>query len=259
MSTLPVSSPWHAGELAIQQRAGVVERMAQVGLRNIRDYLPEQHREFFAQLPFIVLGTVDEAGEAWATVRAGRPGFVHSPDPHALQMHFPDDKTDPATPGLQAGRSLAMLGIELHTRRRNRMNGTIVRAAAGQFTVAVAQSFGNCPQYIQRRAVAFVRDPEETGSVAPVTGTQLDQRAREIIANAATFFVASYADNPAGRQVDVSHRGGNPGFVRVDTDGGPDHPRFRRQSVLQHTRQSAAERPAPGWCSWISPAARCCR
>ena len=45
-------------------------------------------------------------------------------------------------------------------------------------------------------------------------------RAREIITQADTFFVASYIDAKDGsRQVDVSHRGGKPGFVRLDEDG----------------------------------------
>ncbi len=41
-----------------------------------------------------------------------------------------------------------------------------------------------------------------------------------MIAVADTFFVASYVDRGSGqRQVDVSHRGGRPGFVRVGSDG----------------------------------------
>ena len=48
----------------------------------------------------------------------------------------------------------------------------------------------------------------------------LDPRARELIAQADTFYVASYVEDGDGsRQVDVSHRGGKPGFVRIDVDG----------------------------------------
>lgn len=220
-SPLPLSlpSPWHAGELAIQERAGVVERMAEVGRRNVRDAMPEQHREFFAQLPFVVLGTVDKAGNAWATVRAGRPGFVHSPDPRVLDIDVAPDERDPASGGLREAQAVALLGIELHTRRRNRMNGAITTATADRISIAVAQSFGNCPQYIQKRAFEFTRDPAETGHIAPVESFSLDDRARRIIAHAATFFVTSYVDLENGRQVDVSHRGGKPGFVRIDESG----------------------------------------
>ncbi len=219
MSTVTVSSPWHAGELAIQARAGVIERMADVGRRNVRDAMPEQHREFFAQLPFVALGTVDEHGDAWATMRAGRPGFIHSPDRRALQIDMTPDLADPAANGLRAGEAMALLGIELHTRRRNRMNGSITAATPNRIDIAVAQSFGNCPQYIQLRAVEFTRDPADMGHIAPVESASLDARTRDLIAHAATFFVATYADLDTGRQVDVSHRGGKPGFVRIDENG----------------------------------------
>jgi ferredoxin-NADP reductase len=47
----------------------------------------------------------------------------------------------------------------------------------------------------------------------------LDEGARATIATADSFYVASFVDTPKGRRVDVSHRGGRPGFVRVDEDG----------------------------------------
>ena len=43
--------------------------------------------------------------------------------------------------------------------------------------------------------------------------------ARALITSADTFFVASYADQQGQRRVDLSHRGGKTGFVRVDAEG----------------------------------------
>ena len=78
------SPPWHAGERRLQARAGVADRMAQIGPKVVRDYMPDQHREFFAQLPFLVMGTVDEQGDPWAGVLEGLPGFAVSPDARTL-------------------------------------------------------------------------------------------------------------------------------------------------------------------------------
>jgi len=50
-------SPFHKGELAIQSRLGIQERMDRQGRRIIREYLPEQHRRFFAQLSYLILGS----------------------------------------------------------------------------------------------------------------------------------------------------------------------------------------------------------
>ncbi len=41
-------SPFHTGELAIQERAGVREQVAGFGSRAIRTFMPDQHREFFS-------------------------------------------------------------------------------------------------------------------------------------------------------------------------------------------------------------------
>ena len=63
-------------------------------------------------------------------------------------------------------------------------------------------------------------------AVPPRETDRLDLQAQRIIRRADTFFVASYADTPHGRQVDVSHRGGNSGFVRVGADGALTIPDF---------------------------------
>jgi len=213
------ASAWHAGEVAIQRSAGVAENMA-ARSRGIRDYLIDQHREFFPQLPFILVGAVDRDGDAWATILAGKPGFLQSPDPSRLRIAAIRDSHDPADGGMNDGDAIGLLGIELHTRRRNRLNGRVRRDGKDTFDVAVDQSFGNCPQYIQLREFEFVREPAMPAVEAPQMLGRLDGRARAMIAAADTFFVASYVDrDDAGRQVDVSHRGGKPGFVRIGGDG----------------------------------------
>ncbi|RZT39179.1 2Fe-2S iron-sulfur cluster-binding protein [Cupriavidus agavae] len=215
------ASPWHAGELTMQRTLGVAERMLDVGRRVIRDYMPDQHRQFFTGLPFLVLGTVDEAGAPWATVLAGPPGFTQSPTSTTLHVEVMTDPRDPASAGLAEGAGIGLLGVEFQTRRRNRMNGAVAKRTATGFDVKVSQSFGNCPQYLQLREPAFARDPSEP-SPAPVQRLgELGPRERALIAAADMLFVASYVEGEGGgvRQVDVSSRGGKAGFVRVGADG----------------------------------------
>ena len=218
-------SPWHAGEITLQRGLGVAERMAIAGQKVIRDHMPDQHRIFFAQLPFLVAGAVDSAGDAWATLLTGAPGFAHSPDPRTLAFALARVATDPANAGLNDGDAIGLLGIELHSRRRNRMNGHVRRSSDAGFAVHVEHSFGNCPQYIQLRDWQMVDKP----AAAPgkmVRQDHLDAAACAMIAAADTFFVASYLDGDAGRQVDASHRGGKPGFVRIEADGALTIPDF---------------------------------
>lgn len=206
-------SPWHAGERQLQETVGVAERMAMIGPKVIRDHLPEQHRDFYPLLPYLLLGVVDELGIPWATMIEGAPGFAHSPDPYTLQVDSLPSSGDPARAALREGAAVGLLGIDLNTRRRNRMNGRIGGRDHEGFSVDVVQTFGNCPKYIQLRPVDGVARKPGT-QVERLNG--LDAAAQAMIRNADTFFVASYVDMDGERSVDVSHRGGNTGFVRVE-------------------------------------------
>lgn len=222
-----IQPPWHAGEVALQNHMGVAARMAEIGKKVIRTELIDQHREFYPLLPMVVLGSVDADGNVWATVRAGRPGFMTAPDPTALHIDLPRDPSDPADAGMENGAALALLGIDLRTRRRNRLNGHIDRTDDGSFRLVVEQSYGNCPKYIQLRNMDLLDDPRQPYSGTAESMTSLDDEAKRLVGEADTFFVASYVDRADGsRQVDVSHRGGRPGFVGLARDGSLIIPEF---------------------------------
>ena len=214
------ASPFHTGELAIQTRLGVQARLDQQGRRVIRDYLTEQHRQFFAQLPQVIVGTVDNSGSLWASILVGEPGFLSSPDDRTLQVVAKPLFGDPLANTLADGIDIGLLGIELHTRRRNRLNGVVTATDATGFKIRVEQSFGNCPQYIQSRRF----EPKQSDWAAPKTLHSivgLGEPERTIVAAADTFFIATaHQDRTAGAAtgVDVSHRGGKPGFIRIDDE-----------------------------------------
>ena len=220
------TTPWHEGERAVQRRLGFAEHAAARG-GNIRDFMPDQHRAFFAQLPFAVLGALDPVGHPWATILIGEPGFLSSPDPRTLHIDAYPQDGDPAASGILPGARIGLLGIELSTRRRNRMNGRVIDADVSGFTVMVEQSFGNCPQYIQRRDYGRRRTPSFPEAEPLAFG---DAWAMRLIAGADTAFVASSTPPgtaQSGDGVDVSHRGGRPGFIRAAEDGAFEIPDYR--------------------------------
>lgn len=211
------ASPFHDGERALQARVGARDDMERFGRRVIRPYMPRQHRDFYEQLPFIVVGSVDPGGRPWASLLFGQPGFVSSADETSLSINLDTNPHDPVAPGLVTGSAIGLLGIELPTRRRNRVNGRITNRTGHTLSVQVDQSFGNCPQYIQSRDHEWVSDHSMTA--APAEHAEgLDARDRALISRSDTFFVASFhfdRDEEAASGVDVSHRGGRPGFVDV--------------------------------------------
>ena len=194
---------FHGDELAAQTLAGQGPKAARM-----RPFMPEQHRDFFAGLPYLFIATADAAGWPVASVLSGAPGFVQSPDPVTLRIDGVHESE-----GLAVGRNVGLLGLDLTNRRRNRANGHLTEVDAGGLTVRVAQSFGNCAQYIQTRLPTAV-----TRTPAPVEQFDgLDEAARTLVSGADTFFVASQsrADIENGGGFDMSHRGGRPGFVGV--------------------------------------------
>jgi ferredoxin-NADP reductase/predicted pyridoxine 5'-phosphate oxidase superfamily flavin-nucleotide-binding protein len=211
-------SPFHRGEQAAQQRLGVREQMERFGSRVIRDHMPDQHREFYRQLPFVLVGHADEAGWPWASILFNQPGFITSNDAKTLDIDALPVTGDPLADALQVGTRLGLLGIDLPTRRRNRLATHIVAGADKRIRLAVDQAFGNCPQYIQTRDLEQV-----DASAMPGTRVddivELDSRSRALIQQSDTFFVASYVNTGSGEAsegADVSHRGGRPGFIRID-------------------------------------------
>ncbi|UTW56284.1 pyridoxamine 5'-phosphate oxidase family protein [Kordiimonas sp. SCSIO 12610] len=212
-------SPFHEGELMVQEKLGVKEQVAKYAPRMIRDFMPDQHRELFEKLPFVILGGLDEAGDVWATIMAGTPGFVEAPDTTNLVINAALFDGDPLTDGLLTGSKVGFLGLETTTRRRNRMNGRVAGKSDQMLAIKVEQSFGNCPQYIQKRTLEITR-----GSAADIRSHKTDtlsDSAKQTIEQADTFFIASrtadLSDDPA-TGLDVSHRGGMPGFIEIVDD-----------------------------------------
>ena len=212
-------SPFHRGEKKIQARLGIQDKMEALGGRVIRDVMPEQHQAFFAQLPLLIVGTVDDCGRPWASALTGNPGFVRAIDPKTLEVTARPVYGDPLGKALIDGADIGVLGLEFETRRRNRANGKIVRTSEYGVEIGVAQSFGNCPKYIQTRQHQFADDSMGNQDKKVVKrGTALSRDEAALIARSDTLFIASQFtedDEDWSHGVDVSHRGGQSGFVIV--------------------------------------------
>ncbi len=203
-------TPFHPGELEAQALAGMGSRGA-----GIRSFMPDQHRAFFAQLPILLAAVGDESGHPIATVLSDEPGFIESPQPTRLSIGALPARDDPAYRHIAAGRPIGLLGLEFPTRRRNRANGVVTRRNDHGFSVEVAQSFGNCAKYIQARTPLSVK-PAAPSPVETLTG--LDAAGRALIARSDTFFIASASSDAEHGGLDISHRGGRPGFIGIEGD-----------------------------------------
>ncbi len=203
---------FHAGELAVQARAGVAAQAQKVG-RILASELPDGADRYLGALPILFRGGVDVQGDVWASALAGGPGFIHVADNRTVEISLAPLGGDPLARQVAADAPAGFLAIDLASRQRFRFNGT-TRRSGDTLLVHVEQAYGNCPKYIQLRAVTVHTDPPGAGPV--VTGTGLTDDDAAFIRRADTFFIASIAE---GQGADVSHRGGLPGFARVTGRG----------------------------------------
>lgn len=219
-------SVFHAGERAVQARADVSEDYVDMVSRAIRSAMPDQHRRFFASLPVLFMGLTDETGRVWSVPVFGAPGFLTSPRADRLAVDGKPPLADILKLDLSVGAKVGVIGLQLTTRRRNRLNGTLFESEQG-LVIGVDQSFGNCPQYIQTREIDWQDQDHLVPQAVKLDG--LTPEAKALISQADTFFIASRAkeltsDPRAG--IDASHRGGKPGFLGINQDGSLSFPDF---------------------------------
>lgn len=169
---------FHPDEVRAQALAG----FDRVGA-GIYAAMPDQHREFFAALPYLFVATLDDQGWPVATLFSGPPGFLRTPDDTHLRISAPRRNDDPAQAALQSGKLVGALGLDFSNRRRNRANGVIGRTDKNRIEIEVRQSFGNCPQYIQRRELYPVAADPAPIEYLPA----LDAEAQALIRRADTF------------------------------------------------------------------------
>jgi uncharacterized protein len=201
---------YHSGEIVVQTRAGVTEDAAEVG-EGIIDRVPEAARDFLAQRRMVVIATIDAHNRVWASVVTGEPGFISLLDDRNVQIGALPPGGDPLLENLRAEGQVGLFIPDLLAPRRIRVNGR-GQIKDGQIHVHAEQVYGNCRRYIQERLLVGARTSSAAVRVEARHLTELSPQDRDQILRADTFFIAT-AHPDAG--ADASHKGGNPGFVKV--------------------------------------------
>ena len=232
---------FHSGERDVQRRAGASEAAGRVGA-GIRRGLTESARRFLTEQGFAVAASLDPAGAVWASALSGSAGFVQAVDDELLRI-----ETRHADAGLvdrlRAQAPLGLLVIDFAARRRLRLNGRALVEGDAIF-LQLSETYPNCPRYIRTRRLVpkeVVPSPT-TESAAAVRSRVLSDRQSAWIRSADTFFIASFHPETGA---DASHRGGDPGFVRVNEDGSLEFPDYPGNNMF-NTLGNLAEQPRAG-------------
>jgi predicted pyridoxine 5'-phosphate oxidase superfamily flavin-nucleotide-binding protein len=211
---------FHEGELSVQRRAGVARDAARLTGMLAPAQLGGGVTRFLAERSFAAITARDPDGTLWTSPLAGPPGFLHVASPTALDVRALPAEGDPLHDA-PVPQPVGLIVVGFATRRRLRVNGTLSRADGdglrdGQrdgLRIDVEQAFGNCPQYIQGRHL-HAAGLRTAGGAEPVRhSSTLNGEDAGLIARSDTFLIGT--SHPT-RGNDASHRGGPPGFVRVE-------------------------------------------
>lgn len=211
---------FHRGELAVQDRAGLTRQASRLAGMLATPNLDGGMAGFVAERDLVVVTSRDHDGILWTSPLYGQPGFsrAYGTTLSVSGLPLPGDPLH----GLRSGEQAGVLLIDFHRRRRLRINGTLTSVDADGFEVTADQAFGNCPQYIRRRHLEVGARPDAAGTVVS-RDEHLRSDDTALIARADTFVLGTA--HPT-RGADSSHRGGAPGFVRVEQGElwWPDYP-----------------------------------
>ena len=230
---------YHSGELKVQTQAGAAETAINVS-RVIYPVIAHVFIDFIQSRPMVVLGSIDDDGMTWTSILYGPPEFMQVMDEHTLRIAVLPHVSDPLCGNLRDGAQVGLLLMDFATRRRLRLNGSVIKGADG-FSVLTRQVYVNCPRYIQSRRCKMSSEVSPSMRVAR-QALSLSGDLQQRIGQADTFFLASF--HPLGG-ADASHRGGFPGFVQAVDERTLVWPDYNGNGMF-NTLGNIAENPNAG-------------
>lgn len=218
---------FHKGEIEVQKLAGVEQMASRIGGMVKSDIHPVA-QNFLKNQPFIVATSVDKNGNVWASMLVGEVGFIKILDEMTIEINAENIEKDILFENLKSNNQIGILGIEFSTRLRMRLNGE-ANFEDKKIIVHAKEVFSNCPKYIQARAWDK-KESSQPNKVISKNTESLNQQQKDTISNADTFFIAT---RHIEKGADASHRGGNPGFVKVSGDSTIIFPDYSGNMMFQ--------------------------
>ncbi len=230
------SEIYHAGELEVQERAGVRTQADQMS-DMILPFIPPAAGRFVAAQRLAVVASVAGDGSVWCSAMIGEPGFLSLADEHTLQISLPPNE-DPIWENLPANPHAGVIILDPASRKRLRVNG-LARITSNGLSIQTEQAYTNCAKYIQKRTPA----PFEVRAVErqSMRSTELNSSQQKWIHAADTFFIATFYPKSGA---DASHRGGMPGFVNVLSTRQLEWPDYSGNNMFQSLGNLAVDSKA---------------
>jgi len=220
--------------------------------------LTPQAAFMFQRAPLLAFGTLDAESRPWTTLWGGEPGFSEplgggfigtrtlvdgKHDPVVQALVGENEKGEP-TQAKDGGKLVAGLAIDLMTRKRVKTAGRMVAGTMKdvevevevegeenrkqtqlQLVTKIEQSLGNCPKYLNQYEIRpALLEPELVSQ-----GSSLSEEGTALISKSDMFFLSTSTED----DMDVNHRGGPSGFVRIISPTTLAYPEYSGNRLYQ--------------------------
>ncbi|CAG5142126.1 uncharacterized protein ALTATR162_LOCUS1080 [Alternaria atra] len=218
--------------------------------------LTPQATFMFQRAPLLAFGTLDAQSRPWTTLWGGTPGFSEPLGGGFIGTRtLVDDKNDPVVQALvgdgekgemtqakDGGKLVAGLAIDLMTRKRVKVAGRMIAGTSTnvnvevegeedrtqqqiQLVTKIEQSLGNCPKYLNQYEIY----PALVTAKLVSQSSALSEEGKTLIAKADMFFLSTTTED----DMDVNHRGGPAGFVRMIDSNSLVYPEYSGNRLYQ--------------------------
>ena len=233
---MALSTPYHAGEIAAQNKAGTRGAAAELAAVMAKALnFSSNHDEFLAARNFSVLTSVDTVhGSVMVTPLFGKIGDLNAVSENEIVVSRDCIPVGDILNSRPSGTPLSLLAIDLHQRRRLRINGLAKSSNDGSDTsliFEVREFSPNCPKYINQRKIVFDSQGADPINALAIREerSSLSESDQAFVNAMDTLWIGSYAP---GVGADTNHRGGKPGFIRVTSPTTIEWPEYRGNGMF---------------------------
>jgi ferredoxin-NADP reductase/predicted pyridoxine 5'-phosphate oxidase superfamily flavin-nucleotide-binding protein len=246
-----IGMPWNEGEEKMHRLLRVPPQDNPTSAM-----LTPQAAFMFQRAPLLAFGTLDAQSRPWTTLWGGEPGFSEPLGGGFVGTRtLVDGKNDPVVQALvgnnvegemtqtkNGGKLVAGLAIDLMTRKRVKTAGRMIAGTTKdvdveveneenrsqtqlQLVTKIEQSLGNCPKYLNQYEIR----PALVNPVLVSQASSLSIEATFLISKSDMFFLATNTED----DMDVNHRGGPAGFVRIVSPTTLAYPEYSGNRLYQ--------------------------
>ncbi|WP_121626815.1 pyridoxamine 5'-phosphate oxidase family protein [Poseidonibacter antarcticus] len=203
-----MNTVFHEGEYHIQEIMGV-RKSSDTLSSMIKDNIPPIASKFLKDLNFCIITISTKKDDLFTYTVYNHNNFIEIVNQSQISINLENHSYIPKEFYNIKNINIGMIGLNFEKAMRIRINGK-GKIKSNKLYLSIDEIYSNCPKHIKRRVLQ--EDTKILENQTIQKGRKLNEEIINIISNIDTFFIAT---SHKEKGLDVSHKGGNKGFLKV--------------------------------------------